>query len=377
MELPKTDKGNKYAIVFMDFFSKWLFVFPAPDQKSLRIARLLAGEIVPFCGVPEALLTDRGTNLLSHLMLDLCELLGTKKLNTTAYHPECDGMGERFNRTLKTMIRKHVDKFGDRWDDFLPGVLWAYRNTPHESSGEKPSFLLFGVDCRSPTAAALLPSSSPKSTEVSDYREELMWSLSSARSLAAKSIQQAQVKYKAQYDKKFKGHSFKAGEWILIRFPQDESGRRRKLSRPWRGPFRIVSCRGPDVVATKVYFPEDGEIQVHQSRVCACPAGFPTGYFWYGGRRRGPGRPPKWVEKLLEGSDNVGGSPDNSASPNVDEQETADGSDSFSQDVKEPDTADESDSDDEDDPIVQESPGLDVPKTRTRTRTINPPERYM
>ena len=132
-----------------------------------------------------------------------------------------------------------------------------------------------------------------------------------------------------------------------------------------------MSCRGPDIVATKVYFPEDGEIQVHQSRVCACPAGFPAGYFWYGGRRKGPGRPPKWVEKLLEGS------PDNSASPNVDEQETADGSDSSSQDVEEPDTANESVSDDEDDPIVQKSPGLDVPKTRTRTRTINPPERYM
>ena len=69
----------------------------------------------PLCPIPvegmditEALLTDRGTNLLSHLMRDLCELLGIKKLNTTAYHPECDGLVERFNRTLKTMIRKHV-----------------------------------------------------------------------------------------------------------------------------------------------------------------------------------------------------------------------------------------------------------------------------
>ena len=126
----------------MDLFTKWPFVYVTPDQKSLRIAKLLVDEIVPFCGVPEALLTDRGTNLLSHLMLDLCEMLGTKKLNTTAYHPQCDGMVERFNRTLKSIIRKHVAKFGERWNDFLPGIVWAYRNTPHESSGEKPSFLL-------------------------------------------------------------------------------------------------------------------------------------------------------------------------------------------------------------------------------------------
>ena len=62
--------------------------------------KLIVNELLPFFGVPEALLSDRGTNLLSHLMLDLCELLGTKKLNTTAYHPQCDGMVERFNRRL-------------------------------------------------------------------------------------------------------------------------------------------------------------------------------------------------------------------------------------------------------------------------------------
>ena len=76
-------------------------VYPVPEQTTERIMKLLTEEVVPFFGVPEALLTDRGTNLLSHLMLDVCKLLGIKKLNTTAYHPQCDGMVERFNRTLK------------------------------------------------------------------------------------------------------------------------------------------------------------------------------------------------------------------------------------------------------------------------------------
>ena len=87
-------------------------VYPIPNQQTVHIVRLFAEQVVPMFGVPEALLSDRGTNLLSHLMLDCCQLLGMKKINTTAYHPECDGMVERFNRTLKTMIRKHVDLFG-------------------------------------------------------------------------------------------------------------------------------------------------------------------------------------------------------------------------------------------------------------------------
>ena len=142
MELPITERGNKYVIVFQDFLTKWPLVFAAPDQKSTRIAHLLAEEIVPLFGVPDALLSDRGTNLLSHLMQDVCQLLGIAKLNTTAYHPQCDGMVERLR---KAMLQKTCAKFGQQWDRFLPGVLWAYRNTPHESTKEKPSFLLFGV----------------------------------------------------------------------------------------------------------------------------------------------------------------------------------------------------------------------------------------
>lgn len=79
-------------------------VYPMPDQKTLRLVQYLAKEIVPFFGVLETLLLNRGENLLSHLMEDVCKLLGIKKLNTTAYHPQCDGLVKRFNRTLKTML---------------------------------------------------------------------------------------------------------------------------------------------------------------------------------------------------------------------------------------------------------------------------------
>ena len=59
--LPKIECGNQYAIVFQDFLTKWPMVFAALDQKPYRIARLLAEETVPIFGVPECLLSDRGT----------------------------------------------------------------------------------------------------------------------------------------------------------------------------------------------------------------------------------------------------------------------------------------------------------------------------
>lgn len=299
MDLPKTAQGNKHVLVFQDLFTKWPMVYAMPDQKAERIARILVDEIIPFCGVPEALLSDRGTNLLSHLMYDVCELLGIKKLNTTAYHPQCDGLVERYNRTLKTALRKHAARFWVQWDRLLSGVLWAYRNTPHESTHEKPSYLLFGFDCRTPTEAALLPLTEIEPTDVMDYREELTMSLSSARKLAAEAIHQAQKKYKGDYDKKTLPRDYRIGEWVLVKFPADETGQMRKLSRPWHGPYRVTEQNNPDVTVVKVYRPQDGAIQVHKTRVTPCPAAFPAGYHWYGNRRSSPGRPPRWVDRLL------------------------------------------------------------------------------
>ena len=124
---------------------------------------------MPFFRVPEALLSDPGTNFLSHLMKDVYSLLGIEKLNTTAYHTQCDDLTQDFNRTLKTMLRKHAAKYGPQWDRYLPRLLWVYRNTPHESTKENPSFLLFGVDLQSPTEDAFLPPSKFKPTTTGGY----------------------------------------------------------------------------------------------------------------------------------------------------------------------------------------------------------------
>ena len=78
------------------------------------------------------------------------------------------------NRTLKAMLRKHTATLGKQWDTFLPGILLAYRNMPHEASKEKPPFLLFGLDCKSPMEAALLPPEHPDPVSIEDYREQLI-----------------------------------------------------------------------------------------------------------------------------------------------------------------------------------------------------------
>ena len=67
------------------------------------------------------------------------------------------------------------------------------------------------------------------------------------------------------------------------RFPREESGRQRKLSRLWHGPYRIVEVNDPDGSVVPVYFPEKGSIQIHQTRVNPCTGKLPAGFYWYGG----------------------------------------------------------------------------------------------
>ena len=135
----------------------------------------------------------------------------------------------------------------------LPALLWAYRNAPHDTTGEKPSFLLFGWDCRSPTEAALLPVTGTGPTTIEDYREELILTLSSARETALENIQKAQQRYKKSYDHRSDDYTYKIGDWVLIRFPSEETGRLRKLSRPWHGPYRVTSCNKTNITVVKVY----------------------------------------------------------------------------------------------------------------------------
>ena len=101
-----------------------------------------------FCrhGAPQELLSDRGANFLSEIVLEVCKLLNMKKVNTSGYHPQTDGLVERFNCTLSHMIAKCAQKNGSDWDKNLPFLLFAYRATIQESTRESPFYLLYGRD---------------------------------------------------------------------------------------------------------------------------------------------------------------------------------------------------------------------------------------
>ncbi|MBJ5570503.1 transposase family protein [Salmonella enterica subsp. enterica serovar Typhimurium] len=108
--LPRTEKGNRYVLVIMDYFTKWPEVYPMENQEATTIADILVGSVVVRHGVPRELHSDQGRNFESRVFQGMCKLLGIKKTRTTALHPQSDGMVERFKRTIQQHLPLFVSK---------------------------------------------------------------------------------------------------------------------------------------------------------------------------------------------------------------------------------------------------------------------------
>ena len=167
IQLPKTTKGNMYAVVFMDYLTKWpeVHVFATSDQTAVTITHLLMEHVIPRHGVPAELLSDRGKAFLSRLMSVVYKLMGIHKTNTPAYHLHTDGLVEQFNHTLIAMLAKTSSCHETDWDDQLPFVLFAYQSNVQHSTRESPfSFCMVVIPDSLPRKPYLHPLIGQKKT---------------------------------------------------------------------------------------------------------------------------------------------------------------------------------------------------------------------
>ncbi|XP_063962000.1 uncharacterized protein LOC135155757 [Lytechinus pictus] len=114
-----------------------------PYQEAATVAQIFVEEFVCRYGVSLELHTDQGRNFEAALFQSVCEILGCSKTRTTAFHPQNNGMVERFNRTLDLLAKAFADHQKD-WDECLPLVMMAYRSSQHKATGYTPSELMMG-----------------------------------------------------------------------------------------------------------------------------------------------------------------------------------------------------------------------------------------
>ena len=138
-------QGFEYLMTVVDRFTRWPEAVPIKDMKAPTVAKAYVTNWVSRMGVPADMTSDRGVQFVSRLWQAMSEYLGTQLHPTTSYHPQANGLVERWHRTLKSSITARVEAAGSDWVNQLPWILLGLRITPKEDlDGASPAEMVYG-----------------------------------------------------------------------------------------------------------------------------------------------------------------------------------------------------------------------------------------
>jgi hypothetical protein len=240
--LPKTERGNKFLLLICDYFTKWVEAYPLPNQEAHTIADKFVQEFICRYGVPRRIITDQGSNFQSMLFKEVCALLDIEKTRTTPYHPQCDGLVERMNRTLEAMLSMFISPGQNDWDEFLPYIMMAYRSAVQETTGYSPSRMMLGREAELPIDIMLgLPPEGDTRIPGVPYVNQLGDKLNEVYQCARERMQIKSDLQKKYYDVRAHGPKFEPGDFVWMHNPARKVGISPKLSRTWEGPYLVIT----------------------------------------------------------------------------------------------------------------------------------------
>ena len=194
-------------------------------------------------GVPEEVLSDLGTQFTSDCMKEVSRLLSIKGPTTSPYHPACDRLVEKFNGTLKRMLKRLCHEQPHQWHRFINPFFFAYGEARQKATGFSPFELLYGRMVRGPVRILKeLWSEEEEVTEVTtsyQYVLELRERLDETMKLAQAELEKNQQRNKDLYNRKAKKRSFQVGDKVLVLLPTDQN----KLLMQWKDRFEIKGTK--------------------------------------------------------------------------------------------------------------------------------------
>ena len=180
---------------------------------------------------------------------ELCQLMGVQCNITSAYHPQSNGLDERFNQTLQCQLLKFVRVERTDWDLYLDAILFSYRVSRQDSTKMSPFYLVYGRQARIPVEVAMHPTDQ-EADEVVETEEvnldEHITRMVGVRKKALENIANAQKRQKQQYDAKHSRgkEKYKVGALVLIKNSKKFSRKGSKMEPNWLGPYHIHKVLG-------------------------------------------------------------------------------------------------------------------------------------
>jgi RNase H-like domain found in reverse transcriptase/Reverse transcriptase (RNA-dependent DNA polymerase)/Integrase zinc binding domain/Chromo (CHRromatin Organisation MOdifier) domain/Retroviral aspartyl protease len=230
--------GTKFdsILVITDRLTKFGHFIPYKEAtNSEELAYVFLRTIISIHGLPDEIVTDRGTTFTSKFWQSLMNQLGANHKLSTAYHPQTDGQTERLNQTLEQYLRCYVNYQQDNWVSLLPLAQFADNSAPTETTKISPFYANYGFQpeaYREPrTTTSISEKAQIKAQDLQKLHQLLQHELSF--------VQQRMTHYANQ--KRLKGPTFQRGDMVyLIRRNIKTTRPSDKLDFKKLGPFPIV-----------------------------------------------------------------------------------------------------------------------------------------
>jgi hypothetical protein len=260
-----TERGNRYLLVFTDYFTRWVVAVPTEDCGAESTAKHFVERVVLQFGAPEELLSDQGAAFVSEVVEKTCAMAGTKKIFTTSYRPQANGLVERWNGTVAPMLTTYMDENENDWDDKVPYVVFAYNTAKHAATKMTPFELVQGRKVRLPLEVALGMRRAEQRSSL-EYANELLVQMQEGYRAAREASDDAKrTQERRQLQKgggSVPGIKYAANDKIWLENPAQAG---QKLEKKYDGPYNIIKMHGRNYVTIAK---EDGSPQkVHVERI--------------------------------------------------------------------------------------------------------------
>ena len=240
--LPKTRKGNKYICVITEYLTKW------PEAKAMKkataqnVVEFLYETIICRFGCPQIIQSDRGSHFNNQIMEDLCKKFMIKHKLSSPYHPQTNGLVERFNRTLCETLAKLILK-ENQWDQHINSALFAYRTMKQGTTKRTPFYMMYGKEATLPIDEIGEIVEINKEKELL-HRTYQIINIQEDREEVLNTIKESQQTQKENHDCKIKEITFKIAEKVLLKDSAKEKQWSGKLQPKWKGPYYVHDISG-------------------------------------------------------------------------------------------------------------------------------------
>ena len=234
-------KGVSYDLILVIVIRLTKMVHYKPVKVTIDapgLAEVIIDMVMRHHGLPNSIVTDRGSLFTSKFWSSLCYFLGIKQRLSTAFHPQTDGQTEKQNSTIEVYLQAFVNFDQNNWAKLLPIAEFAYNNAKNASINFTPFELNCGYHPWVSYKEDLYPHSKSRTAEeISSELQELI-------NVCQQNLHHAQELQKRAHNKRVKPQSYVPGDKAWLNSKHLKTKRNHKLKAKFLGSFPVLHLVG-------------------------------------------------------------------------------------------------------------------------------------